>query len=117
VGRPLAARPTGVGPATRRLRIRPLGPADFERYSEFVHALDKRDVYLRTMGRAAPPDAGRIRTLLEVDGRTCIALAAVDRAETILGVARAAVQDNESEGVRQQLKGNPNQRDHAPIMP
>ena len=30
---------------------------------------------------------------------------------------RAKRQDNESQGVRQQLKCNPYQRDHAPIMP
>jgi hypothetical protein len=30
---------------------------------------------------------------------------------------RAKGQDNESRGVCQQLKGNPHQRDHAPIMP
>jgi hypothetical protein len=36
---------------------------------------------------------------------------------SLQSAGRAKGQDNESQGVRQQLKCNPYQRDHAPIMP
>jgi acetyltransferase len=78
------------------IRIRPLQPADKERYLDFVAALDADDRYLRHMGTPPPPDASSAPALLDVDGRRRIALAAVHddgRDESILGVVRAVVSD------------------------
>ena len=71
--------------------MRPLGVADTARYSAFLDALDPEDLYLRTMGRTARPDTARIEALLDLDGHSRLALAAVGADGTILGVVRAAV--------------------------
>jgi GNAT superfamily N-acetyltransferase len=85
VGRALTARKRG------RVVVRPLAASDRPRYGEFLAALDADDLYLRTMGRTARPDAARIDALLDLDGRSRLALAAVGPDGAILGVARAAV--------------------------
>ncbi len=77
--------------APRRVRVRPLGAEDGASYAAFLEGLAAEDLYQRTMGRAARPDAARIRALLDLDGRSRLALAAVGADGTILGVARAAV--------------------------
>jgi acetyltransferase len=84
---------------TPRVRIRPLGPGDRTRYVDFLSTLDAGDLYRRTMGRAGVPDAAAIDALLQDDGRTRIALAAVTAGTepAILGVARAAVDGDAAE--------------------
>jgi ribosomal protein S18 acetylase RimI-like enzyme len=82
-------RPVSLAPD--RVRIRPLGAADRAPYAAFLEGLEAEDLYLRTMGRTARPDAARIGALLDLDGHTRLALAAVGADGTILGVARAAV--------------------------
>jgi acetyltransferase len=83
-------------PTSDRVCVRPLGVADSARYGAFLDALDSGDVYLRTMGRTARPDAARIEALLDVDGRSQLALAALGADGTILGVVRAAVLPEEA---------------------
>jgi acetyltransferase len=74
-----------------RVCVRPLGVADTARYGAFLDALDPEDLYLRTMGRTARPDTARIEALLDLDGHSRLALAALGADGTILGVVRAAV--------------------------
>ena len=83
-------------PTSDRVCVRPLGIADSARYGAFLDALDPEDLYLRTMGRTARPDAARIAALLDVDGRSRLALAALGADGTILGVVRAAVLPEEA---------------------
>ena len=78
-------------PTFRRVRVQSLGAEDRAQYGAFLDALDPEDLYLRTMGRTARPDAGRIEALLDLDGRSRFALAALGADGTILGVVRAAV--------------------------
>jgi len=78
-------------PTSERVSVRPLGVDDSARYGAFLDALDPEDLYLRTMGRTARPDAARIEALLDLDGRSQLALAALGADGTILGVVRAAV--------------------------
>jgi acetyltransferase len=78
------------------VHIRPLGAADHARYSAFVDALEAEDLYLRTMGGTARPDAARIEALLDLDDLTRLALAAVTADGTILGVAGAVLAEDAS---------------------
>ena len=78
-------------PTSDRGSVRPLGVVDSARYGAFLNALDPEDLYLRTMGRIARPDAARIEALLDLDGRSRLALAALGADGTTLGVVRAAV--------------------------
>lgn len=82
---------TKYAPSPGPVRIRPLGADDRVRYAAFLDALEADDLYQRTMGRTARPDPARIDALLDLDGRTRIALAAEAADGSILGVARAAV--------------------------
>jgi acetyltransferase len=86
-----SARVTLDRPTSDRVSVRALGVDDSARYGAFLDALDPEDLYLRTMGRTARPDAARIEALLDLDGRSRLALAALGADGTILGVVRAAV--------------------------
>ena len=83
-------------PTSDRVSVRPLGVDDSARYGAFLDALDAEDLYLRTMGRTARPDAARIEALLDLDGRSRLALAALGADGTILGVVRAVLADDAS---------------------
>ena len=83
-------------PTFDRVSVRPLGVDDSARYGAFLDALDAEDLYLRTMGRTARPDAARIEALLDLDGRSRLALAALGADGTILGVVRAVLADDAS---------------------
>jgi GNAT superfamily N-acetyltransferase len=85
------ARVTLDRPPSDRVCVRPLEVADGVRYGAFLDALDPEDLYLRTMGRTARPNAAGMQALLNLDGHTRLALAALGADGTILGVVRAAV--------------------------
>jgi len=79
--------------------LRPIGPGDFQRESDFVNGLSRSTSYLRLMS-GRHPSADEVRRWTEIDWRhegALIATVRIDGVERQIGVARYVAQPGESE--------------------
>lgn len=92
----VSTRPLPVRlPGGAKLVIRPLGHADAPAYERFVRGLSEQTLHNRLLGAGLAVTPEALACMVDVDQRTHVALAAVERVpagERIVGVARYALE-------------------------